>query len=253
MPHRLYQDPLSPEERAEYEDDLVAFCDRELDLLGDVRGLRVLYAGGSSPLWLEGLSQRVGERGAVTALEADWEKVESAREMLDDADLPAPVRLVKGNVFVPPFDAGSFDLACSAGLFHELDLRAGSVEEALAAIASRVRSGGRVVTSDFVDIVPNVGLEDEALERELVRETTGVERYGIGPPERLVALHERLLKGVHWQVSPPTRLRHAEKLLFGEPVSVPERLSARYEALRRRALREGYRRPASLFVEGTLP
>src|ERR687890_19964 len=57
------QDPLSPEEREELEDDLIAFCDRELDLLGDIKGLDVLYAGGSSPLWVEGLSQRVGERG----------------------------------------------------------------------------------------------------------------------------------------------------------------------------------------------
>jgi uncharacterized protein involved in exopolysaccharide biosynthesis len=42
-------DMLSREEREEYEDDLISFSDRELDLLGDVTGLQVLYAGGSSP------------------------------------------------------------------------------------------------------------------------------------------------------------------------------------------------------------
>ncbi len=39
---------LTPEEREEFEEDLIPFCDRELDLLGDLRGLDVLYAGGSS-------------------------------------------------------------------------------------------------------------------------------------------------------------------------------------------------------------
>src|SRR4028119_1301374 len=40
------QDPLTPEERDEFEDDLLCFCDRELDLLGDIRGMDVPYAGG---------------------------------------------------------------------------------------------------------------------------------------------------------------------------------------------------------------
>src|SRR5919107_288842 len=36
MTERLYkQDPLSPREREQLEDDLIAFCDRELDLLGN--------------------------------------------------------------------------------------------------------------------------------------------------------------------------------------------------------------------------
>jgi hypothetical protein len=68
MPQRLYrQEPLSPEERTSYEEDLISFCDRELDLLGDIEGLTVLYAGGSSLLWLEGLSQRIGEKVILTA------------------------------------------------------------------------------------------------------------------------------------------------------------------------------------------
>ncbi len=72
MGERSYgEDPLTPTERGEFEEDLISVCDRELDLLGDVRGLDVLYAGGSSPLWIEGLSQRVGGDGSVTALDLD--------------------------------------------------------------------------------------------------------------------------------------------------------------------------------------
>ena len=48
MPQGLYkEDPLTPYEREEYESDLITFCDRELDLLGDIEGLNVLYAGGA--------------------------------------------------------------------------------------------------------------------------------------------------------------------------------------------------------------
>ena len=84
------QDPLTPGEREELEDDLIAFCDRELDLLGDIRGLDVLYAGGSSPLWIEGLSQRIGENGTLTAIDMDAERVEETQDSLGEAGLAAP-------------------------------------------------------------------------------------------------------------------------------------------------------------------
>jgi len=91
MTDGLYrQDPLTPEEREEFEDDLVSFCDRELDLLGDIWGMDILYAGGSSPLWIEGLSQRTGKGGTVTALDLDRERVEVARDNLEHADLRPP-------------------------------------------------------------------------------------------------------------------------------------------------------------------
>src|ERR671915_707241 len=92
---RLYKgDPLTPEEREELEDDLVAFCDRELDLLGDIRGLDLLYAGGSSPLWIEGLSQRVGEGGSVTAIDLDVKRLEETQDSLKVAELAAPIRVL---------------------------------------------------------------------------------------------------------------------------------------------------------------
>ncbi len=260
MPRRLYKgDPLTPDERADYERDLISFCDRELDLLGDVEGLAVLYAGGSSPLWLEGLSQRIGEGGALAALDADTERVEEGRKLLRNAGLAAPVRLFTGNVFRPPFAPGTFDLAYSAGLFHELDVLAKPAEDALAALASVVRPGGRVATSDFVDSVPAVQLEDEELQRELARETSGAKLYGIGPPDRLVALHDALLTKVRWWISPPQPIRHLGKIVLDEeepeelrglPAETRRKLRKRRNALRERIEREGYTRPATLYVEG---
>ena len=260
MPRRLYKgDPLTPDEREAYEEDLISFCDRELDLLGDIEGLAVLYAGGSSPLWLEGLSQRIGRDGALVALEADTELVEERRELLREAGLAAPVRIVAGDVFSPPFEGNTFDLAYSAGLFHELDVRERSASDALAALVSVVRPGGRVATSDFVNSVPAVQLEDEELQREMARKLSGVELYGIGPLERLVALHEELLAEVRWRISPPRPIRHLGKIVLAEEEpeelrSFPEetrvRLRARYGALWEHVWRDGYTRPATLYAEG---
>jgi SAM-dependent methyltransferase len=263
MPGRLYKgDPLTPEERREFEEDLISFCDRELDLLGDLRGLDVLYAGGSSVLWLEGLSQRIGEEGNLTALDSDAERLGESRELLEGTDLASPVRLVAGDVFEPPFGPRTFDLIYSGGLFHELDVHERVAEDALAALVSVTRPGGRISTSDFVDPVPAVQLEDEMIEAELARETSGKELYGIGPPECLVALHERFLTDVRWRVSPPHNVRHLDRLILAEEepaslsllsASVQERLRQRRESFLQRVRREGYTRPATLYVEGRVP
>jgi SAM-dependent methyltransferase len=266
MPGRLEDDPLTPEERDEFEGDLISFSDRELDLLGDIRGLDVLYAGGSSLLWLEGLSQRVGEGGSVTALDIDEENLERAWERLEEAVLPAPVRLVFGDVFDASLEPGAFDLAYSAGLFHELDVREELPEEALAKLGALVRPGGRISTSDYVDIEgdePSTDLEWERMDAETVNELSGARYYGIGPPERLVELHERVLTAVRWRISPPHEVRHLDKIMLSEPDEPPgfallpdavaSRLRARREALFERIRREGYTRPATLYVEGVVP
>ena len=248
---------MTPEEREEFEGDLISFCDRELDLLGNIRNLDVLYAGGSSPLWLEGLSQRIGEGGSLTALDVGG--VRAGREALRDADLAAPVRLASGDVFEPPFEPRKFDLVYSAGLLHELDVRGRASEDALAALVTVTRPGGRIATSDFVDSVPAVQLEDEKIEAELAREVSGKVLYGIGPPERLVALHESSLDDVRWRLSPPHNFRHLERLVLADeepadlsflPADTRERFHGRRLALLERVRREGYTRPATLYVEG---
>jgi len=260
MTQRLYKgDPLTPGEREELEDDLIAFCDRELDLLGDIRGLDLLYAGGSSPLWIEGLSQRIGDGGSLTAIDIDVERVDETQTSLGEPEFVAPVHLLAGDVFGMPFASGTFDLVYSSGLFHELDVKERSTEDALAALRSVARPGGRVATGDFVDSEKAVQLEDERLEVELRRGAYAREPYGIGPPERLVVLHEELLADVRWLVSPPQRIRHLGKLVLAEdeptglsslPPATARRLRESRDALRGRILGEGYTRPATLYVEG---
>ena len=260
MTRRLYkQDPLTPEEREELEDDLIAFCDRELDLIGDISGLDVLYAGGSSPLWIEGLSQRIGAGGSVTAIDMDAERVNDTQASLSEAELAAPVHLLAGDVFGMPFGPRTFDLVYSSGLFHELNVKERGAEDALAALHLVVRHGGRVATSDFVDSEPAAQVEEEMLDAVLRREAYARNLYGIGPPERLFALHEKLLTDVRWLVSPPRRIRHLGKLVLAEdepaelsllPPATARRLRESRDALRGRILGEGYTRPATLYVEG---
>ena len=258
-PHR--EDPLTLEEREEFEEDLVSFCDRELDLLGDIRGLDILYAGGTSLLWIEGLSQRVGDRGSVTALDADEGRVERTRENLGNADLPAPVRPLVGDVFLPPFTPGSFDLVYSAGLFHELDVRERYAAEVIPALAAVTRAGGRVATGDFVDSISAAQIEDEKLDAELAFASGGRKLFGIGSPHRLVALHEEVLSNLRWRVSTPVRIRHLDKLVLAEdvpaglsslPPGVTKSWRNRREALRERVRREGYTRPMTVYVVGTV-
>jgi hypothetical protein len=260
MALRLYrEDPLTPGEREELEGDLIACCDRELDLLGDITRLDVLYAGGSSPLWIEGLSQRIGEGGSVTAIDMDAERVDDTQASLGEAELAAPVHLLAGDIFGMPFEPDAFDLVYSSGLFHELDVKERAAEDALAALHLVAQPGGTVATSDFVDSEPAVQLEDERLEAELRREAYAQEPFGIGPPERLVALHEKLLTDVRWLVSPPRRIRHLGKLVLAEnepeelsslPPATARRLRERRDAMRGRILGEGYMRPATMYVEG---
>jgi hypothetical protein len=71
-----------------------------------------------------------------------------------------------------------------------------------------------------------------------------------------------LLDDVRWRVSPPHEVRHLERLVLaeGEPEGLPllpagpqRRLRKRREAFLERVRREGYTRPATLYVEGSVP
>ncbi|WP_047866257.1 class I SAM-dependent methyltransferase [Rubrobacter aplysinae] len=248
--------PLSAAEREEFEQDLISFCDRALGLLGDVSGMSVLYAGGAAPLWLEGLSEKIGPGGSLTALEADSGKAGDARSWIAGAGLPCTVRVLDGDVFSPPFAPGSFDLVYSAGLLHELDTSLRGAEAAISALAAALRPGGRLATDDFIDSVPAVQLADEALEDEARWILHGEEPYGIGGPGRLISLHQRELAGVTWRTLPPFGIRHLDRLSLAETeeeAPAHESLQEKRLALRGRIAREGYTRPATLYVEGRRP
>ena len=84
------------------------------------------------------------------------------------------------------------------------------------------------------------------------------ELYGIRPPERLVALHEKVLTGLRWRTAttenPSPRKAgpgggRARRTVF-VAAGDSGRLRERRDAVRCRILGEGYTRPATLYVEG---
>lgn len=245
-------DPLSPQEREEYEEDLITFCDRELDILGDIRGRDVLYAGGTSPLWIEGLAERIGKKGSLTTLDLGEEGLSASQNLFLEEELPTRASFVVGDVFAPPFERGSFDLVYSAGLFHELDVSEKPAEHALAALASTLRPGGRLATSDFVDDAAAAQIDEEAIEAEMERRDFGAKLYGIGNSKRLIELHGRALADVRSRVFRPFPIRHLDKLFLSgdEPPKMTPRLRARWKAILDRVRREGYTRPMTVYVEG---
>lgn len=259
MSQGSHADPLTPEEREEFEDDLISFCDRQLDSLGDIWGLDVLYAGGSSLLWVEGLCQRIGPGGSLTVLDVDEDAVEYARERLLESEPALSVDFAVGDVFTPPFEDEAFDLTYSAGLFHELDVAEKPAEDALGSLVRLVRRGGTVATTDFIDSFPAAQIEDECIRDALVYELFGRKLYGIGPPKRLSALHESFFKDTSRHILPPCSVRHLGKIVLAEeepegllllPSEVQDRLRRRRATLKERIRREGYTRPATLHVEG---
>ena len=160
-----------------------------------------------------------------------------------------------------PFGPRTFDLVYSSGLFHELDVKERTAEDALR--RSRLRGTARRKGRDqrlrrFRAGGPARGRGD--LERELRREAYGSELYGIGPPERLVALHEtlsgqtcgggsrRLTRSVtseNWS-SPKESPRNCRSL----PPARGEGYASAATPYSSTYRREGYTRPATLYVEG---
>ena len=74
-------------------------------------------------------------------------------------------------------------------------------------------------------------------------------------------MHEKSLANVRWRLSPPLSIRPLDKGVLAEdepeelsslPPETARRLRGQREALRERIRREGYTRPADLYVEGVV-
>ncbi|MFZ5481909.1 MAG: class I SAM-dependent methyltransferase [Myxococcota bacterium] len=117
--------------------------EREVGVLGDVRGLDVLELGCGAAQWSVKLA-RMGAR--VTGLDVSEGQLRHARDNCAGTD----VRLVAGDAEALPFDAASFDLVLA-------DHGAPNFTEAapmLAEVARVLRPGGRFVfntTTPFVE------------------------------------------------------------------------------------------------------
>lgn len=245
-------DPLTPEERDEYELDLIRFSDRELDFLGNISGKNVLYAGGTSPLWIEGLAERIGASGSLTVLDTDESGLQNARNFFDPDELPLSPEYIVGDVFALPFREDTYDLTYSSGLLHELDVRDRNISEALSEMLRVVRSGGIVVASDFVSDVPSSQVEEEKVQAEAARLATGAELFGVGSLARMRQVLANDPCGVSAEASaefhPPFGIRHLDKLFLAQHAPDAPELRRRWDELSEAVRRGGYTRPATVLV-----
>ncbi|MGI8865501.1 MAG: hypothetical protein ACR2G1_02075, partial [Rubrobacteraceae bacterium] len=101
-----------------------------------------------------------------------------------------------------------------------------------------------------VDSVDAVQLEDEALDRARAFSRIGARLYGVYAPEVLVESHEAVLSEVRWRVSTPQAIRHLDKVVLAEELDYSDEFRERREVLTERVRREGFTRPATLYVEG---
>ncbi|MGH3088579.1 MAG: hypothetical protein ACRDSJ_14830, partial [Rubrobacteraceae bacterium] len=116
-----------------------------------------------------------------------------------------------------------------------------------------------VATSDFVSDTPSVQLEEEAIEAEVSRLSSGAELHGIHGSELVISAHEEVLGAVGHRVMEPFRIRHLDKLTLSReaPPGIEmlvgedrERMRRRWRGFSRRVREEGYTRPATIFIEG---
>lgn len=121
-----------------------------LDLVGDVRGRRVLDAGcGSGPLVAD-----LAERGAqVVGFDASPAMVRLARERLD-ADIPVLVADLGASL---PFGTGEFDDAVASLVLHYLEDWSGPLAE----LRRVLRPGGRLVVVVNHPVIRPVVYPDE--------------------------------------------------------------------------------------------
>jgi hypothetical protein len=66
----------------------------------------------------------------------------------------------------------------------------------------------------------------------------------------LVESHEAVLSEIWWQVLPPQSIRHLDKFVLAEELDYSDEFRERREVLMERVRREGFTRPATLYVEG---
>ena len=127
-------------------------------MLGDIEGLNVLYAGGASPLWLEGLAWRVGLTGRLTALSDAHSLVRrsfNAGNALKGVDMAEAIRTVLRPYTMPDLNGPMVSLGerstnSIALVFHELATNAAKY--------GALRDDGKVavawqVENENVDIV----------------------------------------------------------------------------------------------------
>ena len=93
-----------------------------IDALDLRSGATVAEIGAGEGYWLPWLSKAVGEEGKVYAVEVEADKVESLRQLVDDAGF-GNVEVVLGRYEDPLLPDASVDLAITSKTYHHIEER----------------------------------------------------------------------------------------------------------------------------------
>jgi len=143
-----------------------------LELAAPQRGERVLVVATGTGLVLFRLAEAVGVGGLAAGIDftpamleqAAGRRAETLRKGASEAVRPSPVALVAADAVRLPFFEACFDvITCRFSVHHMSDAEAG-----LAAMATALRPGGRLVIADFVrpgdSGDPDAGAQHDQLE-----------------------------------------------------------------------------------------
>lgn len=121
---------------------------------------------------------------SIVGIDASADMLARARRPLGGERITAPVRLIHGDLYLHPFDEGSFDLVYSIGVLAE---HAPLNRELVARVRRWLKAGGRFAFSTVHPDSPSIA--------RTAGRTIGrvAERIMIGPPRRW--LRSRLLAG----------------------------------------------------------
>jgi len=119
------------------------YPERVIENLGLRAGDRVAEIGAGSGYWLPYLSDAVGPKGRVYAVEVDSELVERLESNVRDWGLEN-VEVILGLPADPRLQPGSIDLAMTCLTYHHIEDRVGYFER----LHSSLRAGARVVHLD---------------------------------------------------------------------------------------------------------
>ena len=123
--------------------------ERVIEALGITPGDVVADIGAGNGYWLSRLSEAVGTRGRVYAMEVDDEKVAQLKELVADENL-SNVVVVRGEFADPLLPDGEVDLALTCLTYHHIDDR----ERYFANLLQDLSPGGRVAHLDDTGELP---------------------------------------------------------------------------------------------------
>ncbi|MGH7127050.1 MAG: class I SAM-dependent methyltransferase [Planctomycetaceae bacterium] len=150
-------------------------------------GMTVADIGAGSGVITVKLAEKVGETGAVVAVDIQEEMLIRLRKKVERLGLEN-VKLIKGTITSPNLEPESVDLALMVDVYHEFS----HPHEMMQAIAAAMKPGGRVVLVEYRKEDPKVPIKlvHKMTEAQVKREI-GLDEFGLRWKETIDVLPQQ--------------------------------------------------------------